>query len=46
MKVYLNFYGIWSEILDEDECFIVAKGPDVVMTYIIKDGTENVRQSA
>ena len=28
MQVYLNFYGIWSDILDEDECFIVAKDAD------------------
>ena len=45
MQVYLSFYGIWSEVLDDDERFIVARDADGVMTYVIKDGTENVRAS-
>ena len=44
-KVYLFKFGVWVDVLYENEAFIAAKDADGVVTYVIKDGSEQVRVS-
>ena len=44
-QVYLFKFGVWVDVLDENEAFIAAKDADGVVTYVIKDGSEQVRVS-
>lgn len=42
-QVYLFAHGAWSDIIAECETFIVAKDIDGLMTYVVKNGMEQVR---
>ena len=42
-QVYPHAHGIWSPVLDESDTFILAKDVDGVMTYVVKDGYQQVR---
>lgn len=42
-QVYLHTFGIWSNVLDECDTFLVAKDADGINDYVIKDGNEIVR---
>lgn len=43
MQVYLHRYGIWSDVIDQCDTFILAIDADGVMCYVLRDGTEQVR---
>ncbi len=42
-QVYLQKYGIWSDVLDECDAFVVAKDADGVNVYVVKDALILVR---
>lgn len=42
-QVYLSLFGVWSDIIDQCDTFIVAKDMDGIMTYVLKDGAQKVR---
>lgn len=44
-QVYLFKFGVWVDVIDESGHFIAAKDADGVVTYVIKDGSEQVRVS-
>lgn len=41
--VYLHYHGVWSDIIAQNNTFILARDIDGVMTYVLRDGMENVR---
>lgn len=42
-QVYLTRYGIWSDIIDQCDMFILARDADGVNVYVVKDGMQMVR---
>ncbi len=42
-QVYLTRYGIWSDIIDQCDMFILARDADGVKVFVIKDGMQMVR---
>lgn len=42
-QVYLNLFGIWSDVVAECDTFILARDADGVMCYVLRDGQEQVR---
>ena len=42
-QVFLQSYHIWADVIAESDVFLVAKDVDGVMTYVVKDGYQQVR---
>lgn len=45
-QVRLMIHGFWADIISECDVFILAKDLDGVMVYVVKDGTERVRNGS
>jgi predicted phosphohydrolase len=43
MQVYLRLNRHWADVISENDVFILAKDIDGVMTYVVRDGLEQVR---
>ena len=42
-QVFLQAHHIWADVIAESDVFLVAKDVDGVMTYVVKDGYQQVR---
>jgi hypothetical protein len=43
-QIYLHYSGTWATVISETPNEYVAKDIDGVMTYVIKDGSEFLRE--
>lgn len=43
MQIFIYDYMFWADVIAESEVFYLAKSLDGVNVYVIKDGSERVR---